>query len=97
MKENKQLGIRSGKKIEQSIKLCEYIDKLEEGKMHGIKKIGKSGLLIREDEVIPKSIIEKEKENLEQQYQKELEKNSVEAFILKCQLEVLEKILEVKE
>lgn len=43
----------------------------------------------------PNSVIKETKKDLEKQYKEELGKNSIKAFILKCQLEILEKILKI--
>lgn len=56
-----------------------YIDKLE-------KQLADS---------TPNSVIKETKKDLEKQYKEELGKNSIKAFILKCQLEILEKILKI--
>lgn len=45
----------------------------------------------------PNSAIRKKKEKLEKEYEQALEKNSTKAFILKCQIEILEEILKEGE
>lgn len=46
------------------------------------------------DNYIPKQKVKDKLEELKKEYIKELEKNSTKAFILKCQIEILEKVLE---
>lgn len=45
---------------------------------------------------IPVSLIKEKLEELREQYKIALEENSIKAFILKCQIEILEKLLEGK-
>lgn len=47
-------------------------------------------------ESIPKQKIKDKLEELKKEYIKELEKNSTKAFILKCQITIVEEILEEK-
>ena len=48
------------------------------------------------DNSIPKEKIEEKIKELEKEYKQVLEENSIKAFILKCQLEILQEILEGK-
>lgn len=45
----------------------------------------------------PNSVIREKKKDLEKKYKQALEENSTKAFILKCQLEILEEILKEGE
>lgn len=47
-------------------------------------------------EFVAKDKIREKLEGLEKQYKEALEKNSTKAFILKCQIEILEELLEGK-
>lgn len=46
---------------------------------------------------IPKDKIREKLEDLEKQYKEALEENSIQAFILKCQIEIFKKLLEEKK
>ena len=45
---------------------------------------------------IPKEVIQNKLNEIEKQYKEALEENSTEAFILKCQIEILEELLKGK-
>lgn len=45
---------------------------------------------------ISKEVIKEKKQKLEKEYKECLEENSTKAFILKCQLEILEELVEGK-
>lgn len=49
------------------------------------------------NDYIPISLVEEKIEELEKEYKQELEKNSIRAFILKCQIEILQKLLEKRK
>lgn len=48
------------------------------------------------DNSIPKEVVEKKLQDLERQYKIVLEENSTKAFILKCQIEIVQELLEGK-
>ena len=48
------------------------------------------------DDLVPKKKIEDKHNKFKRQYEDELEKNSIKAFILKCQIEILQELLEDK-
>ena len=43
---------------------------------------------------IPKKVIQEKLDKLKKEYKEELEKDSIKAFILKCQIEILQELLE---
>ena len=45
---------------------------------------------------IPTKKIEDKYKDMKKQYEEELEKNSIKAFILKCKIQILEEVLENK-
>lgn len=46
---------------------------------------------------IPKSVVIEKREELKEEYKKAIEENSTKAFILKCQIEILEQLLQESE
>lgn len=94
--------------IENSISKEEYDKIKEENETLKLKEItrtiGKYGEVEVHDAInqvlskdyISKKIIKEKKQELEKEYKEYLEENSTKAFILKCQLELINEMLEEK-
>lgn len=85
---------RGYKALENLIK--KYRELEEENRIFALAGSNIALKLHIEKNYIPKSKIKEKIEELKEEYKIALEENSTKAFILKCQIEILEKLLEDK-
>ena len=98
-KEHDEIYIKDIQAIEHLIKaykeLEEKIRQFYNGEIYTAKQLKQ----LEENQnkyFINKEVIKEKLEELREQYKIALEENSIKAFILKCQIEILEKLLEGK-
>ncbi len=83
------------KELEEAITLLKdkdcFCNNPEEKVLSAIKIV-----VDRAENSIPKQTLKDKMKDLKEQYKKALEENSTKAFILKCQIEILQELLEEK-